>query len=131
MFDKHAYPANWPAMRAAVKARSGNRCERCGVWNHAVGARDRAGVWHDDEEIAGMNDTGLYVLFGRLNPAIIRIVCTTAHRPGTSKMSTDLGDLEFLCQRDHLGQDRAHHMATARETRARKRGMASLFEARP
>lgn len=32
--NKHRYPANWRAIRAAILERAGQRCEQCGVQNH-------------------------------------------------------------------------------------------------
>ena len=37
------YPAEWPAVRAAIMERAGDRCEWCGVPQYAVGYRDGAG----------------------------------------------------------------------------------------
>lgn len=117
MFRKEEYPENWRELRAAVQARAGDRCERCGIPNHAY---KHSGVW-----VAG--DVLLTLLSEpseRLR--IVRVVCTTAHKPGTSKMSQDIGDLEFLCQRCHLNQDRVHHLEVQRQNRDRRRGQMEL-----
>ena len=98
-FVPHDYPPCWPQLRAAVQERAGDRCEGqprypdCRVRNHQP---------HPD--------TGS------------RVILTTAHLAGTSKLSTDIRDLRFLCQRCHLDLDRAHHLAKAAATRARRRG---------
>lgn len=52
---RELYPANWPEIRAQVKERAGNKCEGCGVANHAVGARDKRGDWHNQEDIDHLN----------------------------------------------------------------------------
>lgn len=31
--NRHRYPKNWPEIRERIRARSGNRCEWCGVPN--------------------------------------------------------------------------------------------------
>ena len=40
--DYSKYPKNWKAeIRPRIQQRAGNKCEKCGVENHAIGARDR------------------------------------------------------------------------------------------
>jgi 5-methylcytosine-specific restriction endonuclease McrA len=41
--NRSRYPADWPAIRAAVLERVGNRCEWCGVPQYAVGYRNTFG----------------------------------------------------------------------------------------
>ena len=53
--DKAAYGPDWQAIRKQVQERAGNKCEGCGVANHAVGARDKRGDWHNQDEIDHMN----------------------------------------------------------------------------
>ena len=43
--NRRRYPANWPEIRERIRARSGNRCEWCGVPNGAVGYRRADGEW--------------------------------------------------------------------------------------
>jgi 5-methylcytosine-specific restriction endonuclease McrA len=43
--NRARYPANWSAIRAAILERARNRCEWCGVPNHAVGYRDELGAF--------------------------------------------------------------------------------------
>lgn len=115
---RELYPANWPAIRAQVRERAGNKCEQCGVANHAVGARDKRGGWHDQADIDHLNSDVGYSMFGEY-PKIIRIVCTTAHldhNPGNN----DLANLRFWCQKCHLAHDRDQHTASAAVTRQRK-----------
>jgi hypothetical protein len=62
---RELYPANWPEIRAQVKERAGNKCEGCGVANHAVGARDKRGDWHNQEDIDHLNsDVRLFDVWG-------------------------------------------------------------------
>ncbi len=116
---RELYPANWPAIRAQVKERAGNKCEGCGVANHAVGARDRRGDWHDQDSIDNLNSDVGYSMFGEY-PKIIRIVCTTAHldhNPGNN----DLDNLKFWCQACHNRYDSKHRAGNAALTRQAKR----------
>ena len=110
--DEHGYlPLNWRQLH-------GEDCEGCGVANHAVGARDKRGDWHDQADIDHMNSDVGYAMFGEY-PKIIRIVCTTAHlnhNPGNN----DLANLKLLCQRCHLAHDKEQHVAAAAVTRRRK-----------
>ena len=38
--NKARYPKNWKEIRAKILKRAKNRCEFCGVENHAEGYRD-------------------------------------------------------------------------------------------
>lgn len=117
--DKAAYGPDWPAIRAKVQKRAGNKCEGCGVANYAVGARDRRGDWHNQADIDHMNSDVGYSMFGEY-PKIIRIVCTTAHldhNPGNN----DLDNLKFLCQACHNRYDSKHRAGNAALTRQAKR----------
>lgn len=120
--DHSRYPDNWEAISRQVRAEAGQKCERCGVRNHAVGARDRFGNWHDEDDIEGMNAGVGDSLFGDY-PKIIRIVLTVAHIDHDTT-NNQRSNLAALCQRDHLNHDRPHHMANAAATRERKRAEA-------
>lgn len=116
---RELYPSDWPAIRAKVKERAGNKCEGCGVANHAVGARDKRGDWHNQDEIDHMNSDVGYSMFGEY-PKIIRIVCTTAHldhNPGNN----DLANLKFWCQACHNRYDSPMRVRNAAKTRQAKR----------
>lgn len=138
--DWSRYPPEWPAIRARILARAGDRCEWCGVRNGAVGARDRYGHWHDADAIEQMNSTLGMELFGEF-PDVVRIVLTVAHlgvpypdgRPGDKHDKRDVRDenLAALCQRCHLSYDRADHLRRAAEARRRRRieaGQLVLWE---
>lgn len=128
--DRSRYPDNWEQISLHTRERAGNRCEWCGVENHAIGTRDKFGVWHDESMIETMNsDLGL-LLFGEGYPKIIKIVLTV-HHIGLPKYPGDAGDkhdkmdcrpnnLVALCQKCHLAADHADHIRHARETRKRK-----------
>lgn len=117
--DKAAYGPDWQAIRKQVQERAGDKCEGCGVANHAVGARDRRGDWHDQDSIDNMNSDVGYSMFGEY-PKIIRIVCTTAHldhNPGNN----DLDNLKFWCQACHNRYDSPMRVRNAALTRQAKR----------
>lgn len=88
------YPPDWPAIRAAVLSRAGNRCEWCGVANHEIVYRDDAGrAWRCQNPISGA--------FLRR----VRIVLTVAHLDHVPE-HCDLDNLRALCQRCHNVYDR-------------------------
>ena len=117
---KELYPANWPEISASIRQRAGNKCESCGVENHAVGARDRFGEWWNEDDIHSLQSDCGYDLFGYEFPEMIRIVLTVAHlnqNPADNRPE----NLKCLCQRCHLNHDRPFNMPKIRETWARKR----------
>lgn len=118
--DKSLYPANWKDISRHIREdRAGNKCEWCGVANHAIGARDKTGGWHDHDGIGNMQSDAGFALFGPY-PKIITIVLTVAHldhNPGNN----DESNLAALCQRCHLTHDRPEHIKNAKVTRRAKR----------
>lgn len=127
-FDRKRYPPNWTSISRRIRERAKQKCEQCGVANHAVGARDMHDAWHDETAIDGMNSTDGMYLFGADDPKIIRIVLTVAHLDHTPMNCAD-ENLLALCQRCHNRLDapvRARHAAETR--RAKKhQGQLSLF----
>lgn len=132
--DMSRYPDNWRELVAAVRTRSGNQCEWCGVANHAWGYRDRTGTFHRVTKRplleAGFTRPPFYVasVIGKIK--IIEIVLTTAHlgvpypdgTPGDKhdKLDCRLENLAYLCQRCHLNYDREEHKTNAAKTRRKK-----------
>jgi hypothetical protein len=118
--DKRRYPKDWPAISLAAREAAGQRCQRCGVANGALGARDRFGGWHDwpAYERYVDSDDGRR-LWPEGPPKPIRIVLTVHHPDGDTRNRN--ARLEVLCQKHHLDADRAKHVAVARKTRAKKR----------
>lgn len=146
-FRKADYPADWPAIRERIRQRALNRCERCGVPNHAVIWRAPGEPWM----ACGGNETLDAAGAGELSYREARevrdeleflreeqgcdgrwlvVVCTTAHVHDPDKRNCDPANLEFLCQKCHLAIDRPHHLAVQRRNReARKRAVQPvLFE---
>lgn len=132
--DRSRYPANWDQISARIRERAGNKCERCGVENHAVGARDRDGVWHDERSIDCMNSDRGYELFGDY-PKIIRIVLTVAHWPDPDPMNCADDNLQALCQKCHNILDAPMRAVNRKRTLGRRRleaekanGQQAMFE---
>jgi hypothetical protein len=121
------YPPDWPAISKAVRERAGNRCEECGVANHAVGARDKHGEWHDENMIHGMNyDVGDGLFNGEF-PDMVRIVLTV-HHVDEDRTNNGLSNLVALCQRDHLAKHRAKRVPGELARRKRiERGQVALI----
>jgi len=117
--NRDLYPDDWPNIRERIRKRAGDRCEWCGVENHAVGWRDDSGRFrpgeHCDDE-------------GRLLKSI-KIVCTTAH---LNHDPTDCRDenLAFLCQQCHNRYDAPVRAARRREKLLDRMGQTRLFETR-
>jgi hypothetical protein len=106
---KKLYPANWKEISANIRRRADNRCEFCGVINHAHIKRVPYG-WEcclPDEEGA------------------VWIVLTVAHLDHNPR-NCDPSNLKALCQKCHLTYDAKHHATNARKTRDAKYGILSL-----
>jgi hypothetical protein len=113
------YPKNWKEIRAAILERACNCCEECGVRNHAYGARDKDGDWHDANDIASMSCSTGEALWPEY-PTEIKIVLTIAH------LNHDVTDnrpanLKALCQKHHLALDKELHIANAKVTWQKKK----------
>lgn len=131
-FRRHLYPADWEAIVAAVRARAGNRCERCGALNGERGAFDpAAGKWEplrvwEDRTIAAGGQCEVVSGHPRHFP---RVVLTTAHQDyaggpcqceaTTGRKCGDMDHLQALCARCHLALDLPKHIRNARATRRR------------
>jgi len=97
--NKARYPADWKAIRTAILARAGDRCEGCNVANYA---------WR--ENAAGR---------------AVQVVLTIAHLDHTPENNAH-DNLRALCQRCHNRYDQAHRQANAKATREGKNPNLSL-----
>ena len=135
--NRKKYPSNWADLRKQVLKRAKNRCEFCGVQNHAVGHRDKEGrfcptygnQWHDAagrgelsykeaKETADLNNEDT------ANEHFIIIVLTIAHLdhdPENHNVSMDR--LRALCQKCHNKYDMPNRV----KNRQKKKGQANLF----
>ena len=117
----HRYPADWPEIRMRILARAKNRCERCGVRNHAWGWRDTFGVFHETPRQpfleAGYTKPPFDVACrDGAHIHVIEIVLTIAHLNHQPEDCTD-ENLEALCQQCHNRLDAASRRAGMRERR--------------
>lgn len=104
------YPADWPAIRAAILGRAGNRCEcdgRCGS-RHCM-ARP---AWAS----CCVPNYGTHPSTGS------RVVLTIAHLDHTPEHN-DPSNLRAMCQACHLAYDREHHAANRRATIAARKAI--------
>lgn len=110
--EKGRYPPDWKAISAAIRARSGGRCEcegECGLHRTHPGPRrclERQGepaVW-----------------------AKGRIVLTVAHLDHQPE-NCQPENLKAMCQRCHLRYDSQHHQRNSAATRRAKKQNRELF----
>lgn len=151
----HRYPPDWPQVRARILARAVHRCERCGVPNYAVGARDGDGEfvplrgsavaefagrglrypsgapisWSAAKALADAANTEHAGTPNACDPDGYRwfvVVLTVAH---LNHQPEDCRpeNLLALCQRCHLTHDAKHHATNARKTRRARRAV-DMFE---
>lgn len=136
-FRAERYPAEWPSIRAAIRARAGERCEctgecgdaheggRCNVPNGATIKRCGA-AWreHNGCTLCAAGDPSCKVTL---------VVLTVAHLDH-DEANNDHTNLAALCQRCHLRHDAADNARRRRENKAAAReaevaalGQGSLF----
>lgn len=151
--NRARYPADWPAIRAAILERAGSRCEHRDAAGHRCRARHRElGYWRLGElwrlpegfdhlqrrvwkwvplpeslrESGVDKPTTLDTAEGPLK--IIRIVLTIAHLDHQPE-NCDAENLRAWCQRHHLEYDAEHHKTTAYRTRKAAAQTPDLFSA--
>jgi len=110
--ERKRYPADWKAISAKIRARSGGRCEcegECGLHRTTPGPR-RCAERHG--ELAKW--------------AKGRIVLTVAHLDHRPENCAD-ENLKAMCQRCHLRYDVAHHRRNAAATRRAAKQNRELF----
>lgn len=128
--NKKLYPANWPEIRERIRQRADNRCEKCGVYNHAVGYRDDQGffkrddgnIYHFQAGYGAFPYSEAKEIASFLNDEEeddvkwIVIVCTVAHLDHNPENNSD-DNLAFLCQKCHNNYDRPHRNQTIRNNK--------------
>jgi hypothetical protein len=111
--NRDRYPADWPEISAAIKARAGGQCECLGECGRRT---------HDGSRCPNVHGRPAYGT-GSL------VVLTTAHLDHTPE-NCDPANLRAMCQGCHLHYDREHHAETRALTRDREReaaGQGELF----
>lgn len=107
--DYSKYPANWfTEIRPRILARADNRCERCGLENHAYVVRgEGASILFSSKEKCDV----LLALTIANGLKCTKIVLTIAHVGETKHDKMDCRDevLLALCQRCHLLEDMDEH----------------------
>lgn len=118
--DFSRYPADWPDVVAAIRARACDRCECAGECGLHPAVRD--------EEIGATQPRRCCEANGQpAKYARGKIVLTIAHlnAPGgpciCEPLCGDPAHLKAMCQRCHLRYDAPRHAASAGRTRSRKR----------
>lgn len=145
--DMKRYPSDWKDISKRIRfERAGNKCEWCGVPNHAYVCRKRGTPEYiietlDDDYAVYRWPDGSPIRLSELPEdydydKATFIVLTTAHlgvaysdgRPGNKHDKMDCRDenLAALCQRCHLLYDIDEHVANARVTRLRKKRSARI-----
>lgn len=105
--QKSRYLKNWPEISLQLRQAANWTCQRCGA---------KQGELTERSKRLGLPWT---------------VVLAVAHTGPTKHDKSDLSSLEVLCQRCHLKEDLADHIAHAHATRRRKReaaGQLKLFK---
>jgi len=111
--NKHRYPDNWTEIREQRLQQANNRCENCGVINHAWGYRDENGDFcqlvRSDLMAEGYTKTPFdYITDEGKQVKVIEIVLTIAHLDHTPE-NNGPENLRAWCQKCHLDYDSVHH----------------------
>lgn len=117
------YPADWKTVVVPrIRARSGNKCERCGVPNGAIGYRASGGFFLVAEagRVADFPDWAE-------EEKLIKIVLTVAHLHDPDPANCADDNLAHLCQRCHNIHDAPMRAQHARESRRAGRAIRDLF----
>jgi hypothetical protein len=119
------YPKDWPQIRARILARADNRCELCGVRNHARGFRHGP-----DGEFFDFADGPIAMesVEVREDQKIIKIVLTIAHWDNPDPMDCRDENLKAACQKCHNSHDMPMRKKNARRSLLAKKAAGSLFE---
>lgn len=135
--DYSQYPPNWKTeIRPAILERDGHCCKFCKVPNYEIICR---GFWGEFEVYQKDNGQIFDVKTGNQvgesyvgdvwigeKYRLTKVILTIAHLD-QDKTNNDYDNLAALCQKCHLGIDLKHHMANARESRRKKKGLQNLF----
>ncbi|PTB23471.1 hypothetical protein C9I56_38960 [Paraburkholderia caribensis] len=123
--NRARYPKNWKEIVAAVRERSGDRCEGSPDYPDCR----RPNGWLLNKRTGELTDDGQIAETWELvdGDKVSRIVLTTAHLDHVPE-NCDLSNLRHMCQRCHLNYDKEHHAETMRATRRARLAVGDLFE---
>jgi hypothetical protein len=130
------YPVNWASeIVPAIRRRSGNKCEWCGVPNQELGGRGPTGTWHKARPLGERllrhewpNPGDEAMCRGYDKPLrIVRIILTAAHLDHTPEHCQP-ENLAHLCQRCHNRYDQPHRRKNAAAARHGQKAIADLFD---
>lgn len=106
--DYSDYPENWKTeIRPDILKRANNKCEKCGVYNYARGARAYNGIFVAERYILLMSNETIKIIFRELK--IIKIILTIAHLDH-SLDDHSYENLAAMCQKCHLNYDQEQHI---------------------
>ena len=115
--NRSRYPKNWQQIRAQVQARSGDKCEGCGVSNGVYRITHGDGLEEVTDNVLIVNDAA--TVYGA---HVARIVLTVAHRDHQPE-NNDPANLAHWCQRCHNRYD-----APTRARNRKARRVQALLE---
>lgn len=127
--NKNRYPANWKSeIVPRIRQRSGDRCEKCKVPNHAIILRGeyngKPAYQNDDGEIFDaetsqhLGDDYVGEIAKDDYSVAIRVVLTVAHLDHNPENCSD-ENLRHWCQRCHNQYDAPHRANTRRQASAK------------
>jgi hypothetical protein len=111
------YSADWQQISKDIREnRAQNKCENCGVENHAVGywIKEKFIIYEDLYEPTDKRLEQYSYIASERKP--IKIVLTVAHLDHTPENNAP-ENLKALCQRCHNRHDAKHRAATRRESK--------------
>lgn len=121
--NKALYPDNWAEISHSIRVdRAKNRCENCGIKNHAVIRRD------NDGSIIYPCQTDWDMIHSRIRNAhsnmteslkyhsFIKIILTVAHLDHNPQ-NNDPVNLKALCQKCHNNYDQKHRSETRKASK--------------
>lgn len=125
--NRARYPANWKTeIVPRIRARSGDRCEWCGVKNGAVGYREREGgfvfLGYSPEDAGDRVEAATAD-----GHKVIRIVLTVAHVHDHAPENCADDNLAHLCQRCHNKHDAPMRQRHAAQSRRAGKAIGDLF----
>lgn len=110
--NQSKYPSNWIDIRRAILTRAKDQCERCGLFNYAIGYRDKSGIFYPVPQVRPGDRIKGHKVF--------RVVLTIAHLDHNPE-NNDFSNLQALCQKCHLTLDADQHRLNSARTRYQKK----------